>query len=166
MIDASEIREIASETGLNPYVVEKDYVIGWVLAGIYMHPEICEGWVFKGGTCLKKCFFETYRFSEDLDFTLCDAEHLDGRRCSRLIEPYSLRQSAEGHILLYAARDDSGKPRAYRVDHIRGATVVNRMFVPRYTIELTRCKFALSSVSGLWGTVHIVACRLEVDYMP
>ena len=26
MIDPSEIREIASETGLNPYVVEKDYV--------------------------------------------------------------------------------------------------------------------------------------------
>ena len=24
----------------------------------------------------------------------------------------------------------------------------------------------ISSVSGLWGTVHIVACRLEVGYMP
>ena len=23
-----------------------------------------------GGTCLKKCFFNTYRFSEDLDFTV------------------------------------------------------------------------------------------------
>ena len=34
------------------------------------HDEISETWVFKGGTCLKKCFFETYRFSEDLDFTL------------------------------------------------------------------------------------------------
>jgi predicted nucleotidyltransferase component of viral defense system len=31
----------------------------------------------RGGTCLKKCFFETYRFSEDLDFTLRDAAHLD-----------------------------------------------------------------------------------------
>lgn len=29
------------------------------------------------GTCLKKCYFETYRFSEDLDFTLQDADHLD-----------------------------------------------------------------------------------------
>ncbi len=27
-------------------------------------------WVFKGGTCLKKCYIETYRFSEDLDFTV------------------------------------------------------------------------------------------------
>lgn len=31
----------------------------------------------QGGTCLKKCFFETYRFSEDLDFTLIKPEHLD-----------------------------------------------------------------------------------------
>jgi predicted nucleotidyltransferase component of viral defense system len=29
-----------------------------------------DAWVFKGGTCLKKCFVETYRFSEDLDFTV------------------------------------------------------------------------------------------------
>ena len=36
-----------------------------------------ESWVFKGGTCLKKCYFETYRFSEDLDFTLRNEEHLD-----------------------------------------------------------------------------------------
>jgi predicted nucleotidyltransferase component of viral defense system len=51
-------------------VVEKDYVLGWILAGMYGHEELAESWVFKGGTCLKKCYFETYRFSEDLDFTL------------------------------------------------------------------------------------------------
>jgi hypothetical protein len=33
--------------------------------------------VFKGGTCLKKCYFETYRFSEDLDFTLRNEGHID-----------------------------------------------------------------------------------------
>jgi predicted nucleotidyltransferase component of viral defense system len=37
-----------------------------VLAGIYAHEELANSWLFKGGTCLKKCFFETYRFSEDL----------------------------------------------------------------------------------------------------
>ena len=25
---------------------------------------------FKNGTCLRKCYYETYRFSEDLDFTV------------------------------------------------------------------------------------------------
>jgi len=29
-----------------------------------------EQWIFKGGTAIKKCYFETYRFSEDLDFSL------------------------------------------------------------------------------------------------
>nr|WP_240980119.1 nucleotidyl transferase AbiEii/AbiGii toxin family protein [Ramlibacter agri] len=47
------------------------------MAGIYAHPELVDSWVFKGGTCLKKCFFETYRFSEDLDFTLREEAHLE-----------------------------------------------------------------------------------------
>lgn len=76
MIDKREILEAASALGLLPSVVEKDYVLGWILAGIHAHPVLSESWVFKGGTCLKKCFFETYRFSEDLDFTLRDESHL------------------------------------------------------------------------------------------
>jgi predicted nucleotidyltransferase component of viral defense system len=47
-----------------------------VLAGISLRPELRESWIFKGGTCLKKCFLETYRFSEDLDFTLLNPDHL------------------------------------------------------------------------------------------
>jgi len=62
---------------LAPEVVEKDYVLGWLLAGIYGHDRLTEAWVFKGGTCLKKCYFETYRFSEDLDFTISHAAQLD-----------------------------------------------------------------------------------------
>ncbi len=77
MIDKREILEAASSFSLLPNVVEKDYVLGWILAGINAHEELSESWVFKGGTCLKKCYFETYRFSEDLDFTLRDESHLD-----------------------------------------------------------------------------------------
>lgn len=76
MIDKREILDLATQLSLNPHVVEKDYVLGWMLAGINAHPDLQNSWVFKGGTCLKKCFFETYRFSEDLDFTLTDETHL------------------------------------------------------------------------------------------
>lgn len=69
MIPKAEILEAARETGLLATTVEKDYVLGWVLAVIAEHPEVSE-WRFKGGTCLKKCYFDTYRFSEDLDFTI------------------------------------------------------------------------------------------------
>jgi predicted nucleotidyltransferase component of viral defense system len=77
MINKAELLNIAGKVGLRPDVVEKDYVLGWALAGIYAHAELRESWVFKGGTCLKKCYFETYRFSEDLDFTIKDPAHLD-----------------------------------------------------------------------------------------
>ncbi len=69
--------DFSREFGLVANVIEKDYVLGWVLAGIFNHAEIGSEWVFKGGTCLKKCYFETYRFSEDLDFTLTEPNHLD-----------------------------------------------------------------------------------------
>ncbi len=75
MIARQEILDFAREFGLDPNVVEKDYVLGWLLAGIFDHTALRSTWVFKGGTCLKKCYFETYRFSEDLDFTLTDAGH-------------------------------------------------------------------------------------------
>ena len=77
MIDKSEIMDFSREFGLTANVIEKDYVLGWVLAGIFNHTEIGASWVFKGGTCIKKCYFETYRFSEDLDFTLTQSSHLN-----------------------------------------------------------------------------------------
>jgi predicted nucleotidyltransferase component of viral defense system len=70
MIKKQDILDRAQEWQLRASVVEKDYVLGWILAAIAQHPETSEQWVFKGGTCLKKCYFETYRFSEDLDFSL------------------------------------------------------------------------------------------------
>src|ERR1700675_1462639 len=77
MIGRAELMEVAQNLGLTPQVVEKDYVLGWVLAGIHTNDELREHWVFKGGTCLKKCYFETYRFSEDLDFTITNETPLD-----------------------------------------------------------------------------------------
>ncbi len=76
MITRDEILRVANETGLTPAVVEKDYVLGWLLAAVDASGTFSDSWVFKGGTCLKKCYFETYRFSEDLDFTLQDEGQL------------------------------------------------------------------------------------------
>ena len=73
MITKQDILDRASEWRLRPDVVEKDYVLGWLLAGLAQHAVVRDYWVFKGGTCIKKCYFETYRFSEDLDFSLLPA---------------------------------------------------------------------------------------------
>lgn len=70
MIPHAEILALRGEWLLRDDVIEKDYVLGWILAGIGARPELADHWVFKGGTCLRKCYYETYRFSEDLDFTV------------------------------------------------------------------------------------------------
>lgn len=50
-------------------VIEKDYCITWFLIGL-SKSSLKNELVFKGGTCLRRCYFRDYRFSEDLDFTL------------------------------------------------------------------------------------------------
>ena len=65
----ARLRQAWRDQGVQSYVIERDYLLSWVLAGISVVPELRETLVFKGGTALKKCYFGNYRFSEDLDFT-------------------------------------------------------------------------------------------------
>jgi hypothetical protein len=77
MINKQDIMEEAKKHNLPPNTIEKDYVLSWILAGISESKQLKDDWIFKGGTCLKKCYFETYRFSEDLDFTVLNMQHRD-----------------------------------------------------------------------------------------
>jgi predicted nucleotidyltransferase component of viral defense system len=70
MISASELRRLAGAWNADLNVVEHDYVLSWVLAGLFRRPVLEERLVLKGGTALRKCYFPDYRFSADLDFTL------------------------------------------------------------------------------------------------
>jgi predicted nucleotidyltransferase component of viral defense system len=63
------LQEARQKHGLPWEVLERDYLLSWVLAGIQRVDVLNGTLVFKGGTALKKCFFGDYRFSEDLDFT-------------------------------------------------------------------------------------------------
>ncbi len=76
MITKEQLLGLATELGLLSTTVNKDYALGWLLVGIGEHPVLSK-WVFKGGTCLKKAYFDTYRFSEDLDFTVPQEEPYD-----------------------------------------------------------------------------------------
>ncbi len=67
-----DINRIASLKRVSNSTVDKDWVLGHLLNAFYSFDEVRNNFVFKGGTCLRKCYFEDYRFSEDLDFTLLD----------------------------------------------------------------------------------------------
>jgi|Deesub1362B_J571_1020462.scaffolds.fasta_scaffold18104_1 predicted nucleotidyltransferase component of viral defense system len=68
MISEAEVRRLAGRWGVDPMLVDLDYVLGCFLASLYRQ-SWAEDLIFKGGTCLRKCYYADYRFSEDLDFT-------------------------------------------------------------------------------------------------
>lgn len=57
-------------------VIERDYVLAWFLTCLADHP-LRDCLAFKGGTALRRCWIEGYRFSEDMDFTLTERVSLD-----------------------------------------------------------------------------------------
>lgn len=75
MILQSEIFKKAESTGVPPSTIDKDWVLGHFLGELFNQNWAKDNLVFKGGTCLKKCYFDDYRFSEDLDFTLVNPDY-------------------------------------------------------------------------------------------
>ncbi len=70
MIRSGELQKKAFASKVRDTQIEKDYVLTWVLWGIASVERLANALAFKGGTVLKKAYFEDYRFSEDLDFTI------------------------------------------------------------------------------------------------
>lgn len=80
MINYSKIRSIAAEKKLMDIVIEKDYVLDWILWGVSENDYLKYNLVFKGGTALHKMYFSDWRFSEDLDFTCIKPINVDKLR--------------------------------------------------------------------------------------
>lgn len=72
MILREELIAESRKLGVPDRVVEKDYFLGLILKGLATHKPFRSISVFKGGTALRKCYFQDYRFSEDLDFTILE----------------------------------------------------------------------------------------------
>ena len=73
MIRPAEIQQKARKEGVRDTQIEKDYVLSWILTSVAHNKLLSDILAFKGGTVLKKFYFEDYRHSEDLDFTLLDS---------------------------------------------------------------------------------------------
>ncbi len=99
MILQKEIIILAEQLGVAKSTVEKDWVLGHFIAAIYSQSELNECLVFKGGTCLKKCWIPDYRFSEDLDFTSINPEFILTRKHLQAITDYLLvNEGIQTHI--------------------------------------------------------------------
>ena len=69
MIDRNEIIRRADADEVPAPTVERDYVLTHVMCAIAQHAA-ARGMIFKGGTALRLCYVEEFRYSADLDFSL------------------------------------------------------------------------------------------------
>jgi len=98
-MEYKEIVEIAELKKMQKEVIDKDWILGHFLNAMFSDTEISNSFVFKGGTCLKKCYFQDYRFSEDLDFTLLDSSFtIDEKLFKKIINKTERNCGAKFHL--------------------------------------------------------------------
>src|SRR3989339_1176982 len=68
MIYKEEIDAKSVEFQINRSNVERDYVFGWLLYGLFTVSNLKDILFLKGGNALRKGYFENTRYSNDLDF--------------------------------------------------------------------------------------------------
>lgn len=99
MILKREIERIAEQKQVPKATIDKDWVLGHFIDAIFSIPECRQNLVFKGGTSLKKCWFNDYRFSEDLDFTSTNPNFVLNRKLlERIVSKVSERTEIPLHI--------------------------------------------------------------------
>lgn len=79
MIKKKTLDLITRRTGIKQKsLLEKDLILHRLLVELESIKQFRDNFAFKGGTCLMKCYFGYYRFSEDLDFTYINTKEFDG----------------------------------------------------------------------------------------
>jgi hypothetical protein len=137
MITTAELHSIAEREGLRFDQAEKDYVILWVLSGLAYSGLTRHGWVFKGGTCLRHCYYEGYRFSEDIDFSCKPGgDNLD--KSLKLLQKTAEKVQSESGIRI-AVKEPHTIPGDFQieipVEYNRGGA--RRQGLPQVKVHLT-----------------------------
>jgi predicted nucleotidyltransferase component of viral defense system len=132
MLDEAAIRRRARELGVRTDYAEKDYVNSWVLYGIYT-TAFGDDLLFKGGTALSKLYFpETWRYSEDLDFTVDGTFTGTESELRAALETASRRSGIEFSIDEFYEGSDDGYPPYY----VEASIQYRAMFDHKNTTEL------------------------------
>jgi len=115
--------------------LEKDYILTWILIGISKtktHKQL----VFKGGTALKKFFFNNYRFSEDLDFTLL--KNLSIEELEDILEKvYSIVQDESNIQLAFGNKEKHKNSYIFYINYTGplGADITKRQIKLDFTVD-------------------------------
>ena len=132
MIFQKELYDIAEKLKIQPSVIDKDWVLGHFLNAMYEIESIRKNFAFKGGTCLKKCYFGDYRYSEDLDFSLINENFVvDETLFNKIISVARKNSGADFYLNKIKPQIHNNIPQGYEVtiafwgaDHKPNQTII------------------------------------------
>jgi len=94
------VNEVAKQNGIERAdLVEKDLILHQILTDLSHNEFFSQNFLFKGGTCLTKCYLGYYRFSEDIDFTWKDQTVFEAKSQKKIRSALSEIINKTGKIL-------------------------------------------------------------------
>ncbi len=137
----ARIQDAVVRNGVLQDVIELDYALSYILAGLDSCGVLRNSLVLKGGTALKKLFFGDYRFSVDLDFSTIAAP--SGGKLEqtirKAIEEAKTLLSVHGAFTLIVERYTERRPHP----HGQEAFIIRLQF-PWHPEPLCRVKLEIS----------------------
>jgi len=137
----SLLKQKSSEMNTPLWIVEKDYALSYLIAAISEVPTLNDLLVLKGGSALKKAYFQNYRFSEDLDFSARSSHKVtevkEGIRESVRIMERKLLEKGPFRIQSEALELREPHPRGQLAFTIRVQFPYHRKPICRLKVEIT-----------------------------
>lgn len=164
MIGRARITKQADADGVPAPTVERDYVLAHALSGIATSRG-ADRMIFKGGTALRLCYFDDYRYSADLDFSLINGMTLDDAR-ALVVEALAATANRIGLPQLsitehdpprIAYRGPLGRERYIKLDLADDELVdipVTKVIIQRYVDQP-------EATVGVYGLVEVAAEKLR-----
>ncbi len=140
---AKQIVKISNIGEVKAAYVEKDIWLTYLLRYIYAIDKSQDELVFKGGTCLVKCHYGYYRFSEDLDFTWAGGKKQSKKLNRRGFESKYVEPLVEGFGLGFEESNEIKRG----VRHSHSGKVLNYFFtLPSFgqRVELPKVKINIA----------------------
>ena len=129
MTTFAQITRQAARDDVPAPTVERDYVLAHIVAAIGALDDE-HGLVFKGGTALRLCYFEDYRYSADLDFSVIEGD-IEGayatiaRALMQVVGAVDALHLTDHEPKRIAYRGPLGRQRHLKLDITDGELVLN-----------------------------------------
>lgn len=149
------LESISAKTSFPIRLLEKDYYLTLLLKDI--NEKLDDKLVFKGGTCLNKIYFEYFRLSEDLDFTiLLPSDKINRKIRSDMME--KIKKGIKNYVELCGLNLDETQKPAHNENK-------QYIYIVQYDSLITNSKENIKIEIGLRFNPYMPPKKLKIKHI-